>query len=56
MDFATIVALLLFFIHIAAFIAGGANVVIMPIIGPKLGTATPEVRTQLLEIVDRLSA
>lgn len=55
MDFATIVALLLFFIHIVAFIAGGANSVIMPIIGPKLATATPEVRAQLIDITDRLS-
>ncbi len=55
MDFATIVALLLFFIHIVAFIAGGANSVIMPIIGPKLATATPEVRVQLFDIMDRMS-
>lgn len=55
MDFAYILALVLFFIHIVAFIAGGANSVVMPIIGPKLATATPEVRGQLFDIVDRLS-
>lgn len=55
MDFATILALLLFFIHIAAFIAGGANSVIMPIIGPKIPTATPEVRAQLFDVIDKLA-
>ena len=55
MDFATIVALLLFFIHIAAFIAGGANSVMMPIMGPRLATATPEVRAQLFDIIDRVA-
>lgn len=55
MEFVAILAALLFFIHIVAFIAGGANSVIMPIIGPKIATATPEVRTQLFDIVDRLS-
>jgi hypothetical protein len=55
MDFAVILAGLLFFIHIAAFIAGGANSVIMPIMGPKIATATPEVRGQLFDIVDRLA-
>ena len=55
MDFAYILALILFIIHIAAFIAGGANSVIMPIIGPKLATATPEVRGQLFDIMDKVS-
>lgn len=55
MDFAAILALLLFFIHIAAFIAGGANSVIMPIIGPKIPTATPEVRAQLFDVIDKLA-
>lgn len=55
MDFAAILALLLFVIHIGAFIAGGANSVIMPIIGPKIPTATPEVRAQLFDIIDKLA-
>ena len=55
MDFASILALILFFIHITAFIAGGANSVIMPIVGPKIPTATPEVRAQLFDIIDRLA-
>lgn len=55
MDFAVILAGLLFVIHIAAFIAGGANSVIMPIIGPKVATATPEVRAQLFDIVGKLA-
>jgi len=55
MDFAALFAMILFFIHIVAFVAGGANSVIMPIIGPKLATATPEVRVQLFDIVDKLA-
>jgi putative membrane protein len=55
MDFVAIVAALLFFVHIVAFIAGGANSVIMPILAPKLSTATPDVRAQLFDIVDRVA-
>ena len=55
MDFAALLALILFFIHIVAFVAGGANSVIMPIIGPKLATATPDVRAQLFDIVEKLA-
>jgi putative membrane protein len=44
--------LILFVIHIAAFVAGGANSVIMPIIGPRLATATPEGRGQLMAVVE----
>lgn len=55
MDFAHIVGLILLVIHIAAFVAGGANSAIMPIIGPKLATATPEVRAQLFDIIDKLA-
>lgn len=55
MDFVAIIAALLIFIHIVAFIAGGANSVIMPIIGPKMATATPEVRAQLIDVVERLA-
>lgn len=47
-----VLGLILFIIHIAAFIAGGANSVIMPIVGPRLATATPEVRGQLMGIVE----
>lgn len=55
MDFAYVLALLLFFIHIAAFIAGGANSVLMPILGPKLATATPELRAQYWDIAEKFS-
>ena len=47
-----VLALILFIIHIAAFIAGGANSVIMPIIGPRLATATPDGRGQLMAVVE----
>lgn len=50
-----IVGLILFFVHIVAFIAGGANSVVMPILGAKLATATPEVRSSLLDFADRLA-
>jgi hypothetical protein len=54
MDLVAILAALLIIIHIVAFIAGGAHSVIMPILGPKLATATPEVRAQLFDIVGKL--
>jgi putative membrane protein len=47
-----VLGLILFVIHIVAFIAGGANSVLMPIIGPRLATATPEVRGQLMGLVE----
>lgn len=47
--------LVLFVIHIVAFIAGGVNSVIMPIIGPRMATATPEVRGQLMGIVEAVA-
>lgn len=47
-----VVALLIFFIHIVAFIAGGANLVLMPTVGPRLGSATPEQRGLLMEIIE----
>ena len=47
-----VLGLILFIIHIVAFIAGGANSVIMPVIGPRLATATPEVRGQLMGVVE----
>ena len=48
----SVVALLIFFIHIVAFIAGGANLVLMRIVGAKLPTARPEQRGLLFEIVE----
>jgi len=47
--------LLLFFVHIVAFVAGGANSVVMPIIGARMATATPEVRGNLMDVALRLS-
>ncbi len=55
MDFAYLLALILFVIHIGAFIAGGANSVMMPILGPKLATASPEVRGQLFDIMGKMA-
>jgi len=50
-----VVGLIVFFIHIVAFIAGGANSVLMPVLGPKLATATPDQRVQLWDIADRFA-
>jgi protoporphyrinogen IX oxidase len=50
-----ILGLLLFFIHLAALVAGGANSVLMPIIGAKMATATPEVRGGLMDVAQRLA-
>ncbi|MBK8083776.1 MAG: hypothetical protein IPK28_08045 [Devosia sp.] len=50
-----IVGLILFFVHIVAFVAGGANSVVMPILGAKLATASPEVRGELLDFAERLA-
>lgn len=50
-----VVGLLVFFIHIIAFVAGGANLVLMPIVGGKLPTATPEVRGQLFDIIEKFA-
>ena len=55
MDILYILGLLLFFIHIVAFVAGGANSVVMPIIGAKMATASPEVRSNLMDVALRLS-
>ena len=55
MDLLYILGLLLFFVHIVAFIAGGANSVVMPIIGAKMATASPEVRGNLMDIAQRLA-
>lgn len=50
-----VVGLLLLFVHIVAFIAGGANSVVMPIVGSKMATATPDTRGALTDIAERLS-
>ncbi len=50
-----VVGLILFIIHILAFAAGSANGVIMPILGPKLATASPDTREQLFDIAEKLS-
>jgi putative membrane protein len=54
MDFAYTIGLLLFVIHIVAFVAGGANSVVMPIIGSKMPSATPETRGALMGIAEAL--
>ncbi|MDB5441543.1 MAG: hypothetical protein JWM33_3970 [Caulobacteraceae bacterium] len=51
----TALTLILFFIHIVAIVAGGANAVAMPIIGAKLPTATPDVRAALFDVAEKLS-
>ena len=43
-----IIALLLIFIHIVAFVAGGANSVVMPLVGARMATATPEVKASYM--------
>ena len=54
MDFAYVIALLLFVIHILAFVAGGANSVVMPIIGSRMATASPETRQTLMGVAAAL--
>lgn len=49
------IALVLFFVHIVAFVAGGANSVVMPIIGSRMATATPETRGVLIGIAEALA-
>lgn len=49
------IGLLLFFVHIVAFVAGGANSVVMPIIGGRMATATPETRAVLTSIAEALA-
>ncbi|MDC9825975.1 hypothetical protein PRN20_19745 [Devosia sp. ZB163] len=49
------IGLITLFVHIVAFVAGGANLVLMPVVGPKLATATPEQRGLLMEIVERFA-
>ncbi len=51
----SVIALILFIIHLGALIAGGANSVLMPIIGRRMATATPEVRGQLMGVAEGVS-
>lgn len=50
-----LVGLILFIVHIVAFVAGGANSVVMPLIGAKMATATPDTRVVLTDIAVKLS-
>lgn len=51
----TALTLVLLFIHIVAIIAGGANAVVMPIVGVKLRTAGPDLRGALFDIAEKLA-
>jgi uncharacterized membrane protein len=46
---------LLLLVHLLALLAAGATAVVMPIIGARMAAATPEGRTNLMVISDRLS-
>lgn len=46
---------LLIWIHILAFVAGGSNSVVGPVIGARLATATPEMRQGYFGVMNRLS-
>lgn len=50
-----LLGLALFVVHIVAFIAGGANSVVMPLLGRRMPTATPEVRDAYFEFATALS-
>ena len=50
-----IVINLLIWIHIIAFIAGGSNSVVGPVIAGRLGTAAPEVRAGYFGVMERLA-
>ena len=47
----SIIGLILFVIHIGAFIAGGANLVLMPVVGPRMAKASPAGREELQRVV-----
>lgn len=51
----TILGLLLFVVHIVAFVAGGANSVVMPVIGARMAGATPDTRNTLVGIAETLA-
>lgn len=55
MDIAQTLGLVLFFVHIVAFVAGGANSVVMPILGQKMATATPQLRAEYMDFAHRLA-
>jgi uncharacterized membrane protein len=50
-----ILGLILFVIHIVAFIAGGANSVVMPVLGARMATATPDLRASLFGVAEILA-
>jgi uncharacterized membrane protein len=45
---------ILLWLHIVALVVGGTNSVVMPVIGMKMPTATPDIRATLFAISDRL--
>jgi len=49
------VGLVLFVIHILAFVAGGANAVVGPVVGSRLATASPDLRPVLIQIIEAVS-
>ena len=51
----TILGLLLLVVHIVAFVAGGANSVVMPVIGARMAGATPDTRNTLVGIAETLA-
>lgn len=51
----TILGLLLLVVHIVAFVAGGANSVVMPVIGARMAGATPDTRNALVGIAETLA-
>jgi hypothetical protein len=55
MEAAYVIGLILFIVHIVAFIVGGANAVVMPVLGPRLAAAGPEVRGSLMPVAEHLS-
>jgi len=55
MDIALTLGLVLFFVHIVAFVAGGANSVVMPILGQKMATAAPKMRAEYMDVARRLA-
>lgn len=46
---------ILLFVHIIAFVVGGSNSVVMPIIGSKMASASPDTRGVLTSIAEQLS-
>ena len=45
---------LLIFVHIVAFVAGGSNSVVGPVIGARMAAATPEQRAGYVGVMNRL--